>query len=426
MGSRGSSGVLVILLVGYASFYLCRANVDAALPLLHDAYDYDKTKLGLLSSIATAVYAIGKITNGMLGDRIGGRRLMLLAMVGSIAATLAFGFSVGFFFFVLFAAVNRFFQSGGWSGLVHVVSRWFPPGKHGAVMGALSTSYEIGNVVSLLLCGALVKMKLPWRALFIVNPALFACVALLIYFTLRGEPTSTIDPRPPTIDPRPSTADPRPSTTDKLPLREAIPFLIKNPSFWFALVLSVLLTFVRHGFLTWTPTFLTEVARASGEGEGAVSASIAKSAIFPATGVVAALIVGRISDFFGPGKRTTVLAASLFFHVIAVLWLAHGHLHGTTSAMLAIGACGIFLLGPYSLMAGAIALDVAGTRAAATAAGFIDGAGYLGASLVGIVLGGVAQKYGWSASFDVVAFAGFSAMLVGIFATIHSRKLPRS
>ena len=205
-------------------------------------------------------------------------------------------------------------------------------------------------------------------------------------------------------------------------LREALPFLAKNPSFWYALALSVLLTFVRHGFLTWTPTFLTEVARASGEGEGAVSASIAKSAIFPATGIVAALVVGRISDSFGPGKRTTVLAGSLFFHVVAVLVLAHGHLRGTTSAMLAIGACGIFLLGPYSLMAGAIALDVAGTRAAATAAGFIDGAGYLGASLVGVVLGGVAEKYGWSASFDVVALAGFVAMLVGVFATIHGHK----
>ena len=404
--SSGSAGVLVILLIGYASFYLCRANVDAALPLLHDAYDYDKTKLGLLSSIATAAYAVGKITMGMLGDRIGGRRLMLLAMTGSIAATLAFGVSAGFWFFVLFAAVNRFFQSGGWSGLVHVVSRWFPPGKHGAVMGALSTSYEIGNVVSLLLCGAIVKMKLSWRALFSINPAIFACVAVLLFFTLRGEPAE-------------STST---SSSEKLPLREAIPFLLKNPSFWFALVLSVLLTFVRHGFLTWTPTFLTEVARASGEGEGAVSSSIAKSAIFPATGVVAALVIGRISDFFGPGKRTTVLSASLFFHVIAVLVLAHGHLHGTTSAMLAIGACGIFLLGPYSLMAGAIALDVAGTRAAATAAGFIDGAGYLGASLVGVVLGGVAEKYGWSASFDVVALAGSTAMIVGIFATAHAGK----
>lgn len=412
--SAGQVLVLATLLVGYASFYLCRANGDAVLPLLHDAFGYDKTKLGTLSSAATAVYAVGKVVMGLVGDRIGGRRLMLLAIAGSVAATLCFGLANAFWAFVIFASVNRFFQAGGWTGLVHVVSRWFPPGKHGLVMGALSTSYEIGNVCSIYLCSKLVEWQLGWRALYRVNPALFALFGLLLFFMLRGDPPPDSDGAPPK------------HVEERLSLREALPFLAKNPAFWYALALSVLLTFVRHGFLTWTPTFLTELARARGEGAQAVSTSIAKSAIFPATGIVAALVVGRVSDSFGPGKRTTVLAVSLFFHVMAVLYLAHAHLASTTAAMLAIGACGITLLGPYSLMAGAIALDVAGTRAAATAAGLIDGAGYLGASLVGVVLGGVAEKWGWPAAFDVVAVAGFAAMLIGGAASLSTHRSSRN
>ncbi|MEO8874165.1 MAG: MFS transporter [Polyangiaceae bacterium] len=394
----------MVLLVGYASFYLCRANVDAALPLLHDAFDYDKAKLGTLSSIAIGVYAGGKVLMGALGDRVGGRRLMLFAMAGSIAATFAFGASSTFVALVFFAALNRFFQSGGWVSLVQVVARWFPAGKHGSVMGALSTSYELGNVVSLLLCGFLVEHKLGWRSLFVVNPALFAIILIFVFFALRGEP--------------PSSPETKHAPEPRLPFREAFPLLAKKPAFWSAVALSVLLTFVRTGFLTWTPTYLTEIARASGLGASSVSTSIAKSAIFPATGVVAALVVGRISDRYGPGKRAPVLVVSLAFHVVAVLVLAHSGITSTTTAMIAIGACGLSLLGPYSLMAGAIALDVAGSRAASTAAGFIDGAGYLGATLVGVVLGGVAERWGWPAAFDVVAFAGFLAMIVGIGAWV--------
>lgn len=411
---RGQGAVLVTLMIGYAAFYLCRANVDAALPLLHDAFDYDKAKLGTLSSIAIAVYAGGKVIMGALGDRVGGRRLMLVAMAGSIAASFAFGAGSGFVYLVAMAALNRFFQSGGWVSLVQIVSQWFPPGKHGVVMGAMSTSYELGNVGALLLCGLIVKRGLGWRWLFIVNPALFALAAIFIFFTLRGTP-----PTSPSTIAREKSADPR------LPFREAFPLLAKNPAFWSAVGLSVLLTFIRTGFLTWTPTYLTEIARASGGGAGSVSTSIAKSAIFPATGVIAALVVGRISDHYGPGKRAPVLVVSLTFHVVAVLVLAHSGITSTTSAMFAIGACGLFLLGPYSLMAGAIALDLAGSRAASTAAGLIDSAGYFGATLVGVVLGRVAEKWGWSAAFDVVAFAGFLAILLGV-ASAWSSRVPRT
>jgi sugar phosphate permease len=410
--SREHAIVFAVLLLGYASFYLCRANVDAALPLLHDAFGYDNTKLGTLSSVAIAVYAGGKVLMGALGDRVGGRRLMLFAMCGSIASSLFFGVSSGFWILVLAAALNRFFQSGGWVSLVQVVSRWFPPGRHGAVMGALSTSYELGNVGALLLCGYIVKKGFGWRALFVVNPLLFGVAAIVVFFALRGEPPANETS---------SDEEKKETALPQMRFREAFAFLAKKSDFWSTVALSVLLTFVRTGFLTWSPTYLTEVARAAGGDAGSVSTSIAKSAIFPATGIVAVLIVGRLTDRFGPGKRAPVLVVSLAFHVVAVLVLAHSGIKDTTTAMFAIGACGIFLLGPYSLMAGALALDAGGKRAASTAAGIIDGAGYFGAIFVGIVLGRVSQRWGWPAAFDVVAFAGFLAMLIGVGDWIKKR-----
>ncbi len=174
-------------------------------------------------------------------------------------------------------------------------------------------------------------------------------------------------------------------------------------------LLSVLLTFMRQGFLTWTPTYLYEMSRASGH--PTISGSIAKSAIFPLAGVVAALSVGSLSDRFGPGRRAPVMAASLSMVVVLVLVLAHAGVRSPALAAVLIGGVGLFLLGPYSLLAGALALDVSGKRGAATAAGIIDGAGYLGGSSAGVVLGRLADRWGWASAFDVLAAAAFLAAI---------------
>jgi len=401
--------VLLTLVVGYGAFYLCRANVESSFPLLAADFGFSKTQLGTLSSIPIATYAVGKVLMGAFGDVIGGKRLMLLATSGSVLATFAFGASSGLTAFVLFAALNRFFQSGGWSGAVSIVARRFDPPRHGLVMGVLSTSYELGNVLAILLCSAITRWLPGWRPLFFINPTIFAAVGVFVAVALssgRG-PARPAD-APPSRSSADSAAEPGAAGDETI--RAIVTSLAKKRAFWIAVVLSVLLTFLRVGFLTWTPTYLYELSRATGK--GVVSGAIAKSAIFSSAGVVAALVVGTLSDRFGPGRRAPVMAASLAVVVAIVAVLAHGQVRSPLVAALLIGGVGLFLLGPYSLLAGALALDVSARRGAATAAGIIDGAGYLGASLAGVVLGGVADRWGWPAAFDVLAGAALVATSV--------------
>ncbi len=399
--------VLALLLVGYGSFYLCRANVEAALPLLLRE-GYDKTHLGLLSSLATGSYAIGKVVLGAAGDRLGGRRLMLLAAAGSVACSFAFGRASGFVALVVFAAANRFFQSGGWSAVVHVVSRWFEAGRYGLVMGILSTSYELGNVVALSLSALVARWG--WRALFVVNPLLFAIIAGTVVLSLRGAPPVAPDASPAATA---GVGDAAESAEGREKLGEILPRLFARGSFWATMALSMLLTFMRVGFLTWTPTYLYEVS-----GRTAISGSIVKSAMFPAAGVVAALVIGPLSDRSGAGRRAPIMAVSMGIVVVLTLFLAHGGVHGEVGAALLIAAVGLFLLGPYSLLAGAIALDVAGRRGAATATGIIDGVGYLGATASGYVLGRTSDRAGWSAAFDILAGAAFLSTAIAAAWTI--------
>ncbi len=415
--------VLLLLVMAYASLYVCRANIEPGFNLLAVKYGYDNEQTGIVFSIALAAYAVGKVVLGAVGDVVGGRRILLFAMISSVIATLLVGavdwplvLGVGPALWVMasFVVLNRFGQSGGWGGLVHVVARWFPPERSGAVMGIVSTSYDLGNVIALLLCAGLVASGFGWRALFIVNPLLLLLVTVVVAIGLRGAPREPVPTHPTEIA--------EAVIEEKERLSALLRRLAKERGFWMAVLLSFLLTFVRAAFMTWTPRYLYDVATAAGS-TTALSGSIAKSAFFGAAGMTGSLVIGRLSDRWGPGRRSGVMTISLVFLLGAVLTLAHAHVTDPLGAAGLIGLAGLFLLGPYSLLAGAIALDVAGKRGAATTAGVVDGVGYVGASLAALLLGSVSKRYGWSAAFDVIA--GVTALALVLTAVWWTASEPR-
>ena len=97
-------------------------------------------------------------------------------------------------------------------------------------MGIISTSYELGNVGSLLLCGALVEAGFGWRALFVINPLMFGAVGLAVYVAL-GRSMSSDAVTADVVDA---------ARTESVGRRLA--WLASVPSFWMAMLLSFLLS----------------------------------------------------------------------------------------------------------------------------------------------------------------------------------------
>ncbi len=278
-------------------------------------------------------------------------------------------------------------------------------------MGIVSTSYDLGNVAALLLCAGLVQLGAGWRTLFIVNPLLLAAVLVVVILALKGSPHQVSSRASAEAKAAAKLVVQAAADQEKEAFRSLLGRLMRERGFWMAVALSFLLTFVRAGFMTWTPKYLYDVATAAGS-TNALAGSIAKSAFFGAAGMLGSLVIGRLSDRWGPGRRAGIMTLSLAALLVAVLALAHGHVTAPLAAAGIIGLAGFFLLGPYSLLAGAITLDVAGKRGASTTAGIVDGVGYVGASLAAIVLGSVSKRHGWSAAFDVIAAVTLAALIL--------------
>ena len=80
-------------------------------------------------------------------------------------------------------------------------------------------------------------------------------------------------------------------------------------------------------------------------------------------------------------------------------------------------------LGPYSFLAGAIALDFGGRHGSGTASGLIDGVGYLGGVLSGDSIARISVDYGWNGAFLVLAAIGFLSSAAAAVFFRHERRL---
>src|SRR6185436_436194 len=75
----------------YTSFYMCRYNFSIANKSISGEFGFTRAQMGSIITTALFAYACGMIVNGLLTDRIGGKRAMLVGAAGTILMNVLFG-----------------------------------------------------------------------------------------------------------------------------------------------------------------------------------------------------------------------------------------------------------------------------------------------------------------------------------------------
>jgi OPA family glycerol-3-phosphate transporter-like MFS transporter len=420
---------VVTLFTGYAGYYVCRSNLSVASPLLLDEYGpagLRKAHIGDIASLGVLFYAIGKTLNGVATEYAGGKRIFLFGMFASVACTVLFalapviaaplaGTASGFGLpvaillpFLVVWAANRFVQSMGWGGLVQITSRWFTAGRLATVMGVLCMSYLLGDAIARLYLGGVVKLGLGWQGVFFTSAATLGLIGCVSLFTLKNRPADLGLPEAP---PPPGNVYGADGAHEKISLGKLLGPLCTSFTFWLVCLMNVGLTLIRETFNLWSPTYLNEVVQLDPGDAGMASL------VFPLCGAFSAIFAGWLVDRLN-GRYGLVVLLSLTGLVAALVVFASVPLEGKTwLALTLIGAVAFFLLAPYTFCSGVLAVKIGGQRGGATAAGIIDTAGYLGATLAGSGIGRIAQHYGWGTAFGSLAGVAVVTMLVaGVYA----------
>jgi len=392
----------ITIWITYGSFYLCRANMSFALPGLSAEFGYSKTALGLLGTALFIMYSLGQFINGQLGDKFGARKLVFTGMIVSAFLNIVFSFSTAFAFMLIVWGLNGYFQSMGWSPQVKTMANWFTVKQRGKWMGLMGSCYQIGNAYSWLLASFLAA-NYGWRSIFWVPSIIFLISAAHFYIRLRNAPEEV--GLPPIEQLRKmaegqevvSSMDADPGSSVKKDEHMGFAYTIKtcvrSPRIWAVSIAFLCLDIIRYGFFYWAPVYLIEAQGAT------ITKAGLKVAILPLAGSAGAIITGWATGRFFQNRRAPVITMCLF-SLAVFSWLFYSAPPGAwVWSLICLAVIGFCTYGPHVLMVGHAAQDFAGRKAAASAAGFIDGWGYVGAAMTGVFTGWLVENYGWGAGF---------------------------
>jgi OPA family glycerol-3-phosphate transporter-like MFS transporter len=409
-----------LMVVGYAGYYLCRSNLSATMPSITEdlvARGMDpgdvKDRLGWAVSLGTIGYALGKFAAGSMTDLLGGRRNYLIGMAGAVACTMLIPLGGSLPIFTLIWFSNRLIQSLGWPGMIKITSRWFSYSTYGTVIGVISLSFLFGDAAARVFMGRLIDAGLGWREVFWVAGGVLA-VLLVVNVALIRESPKELGLHEPATNPQNLFGalgeDPHPEAAGPL-----LATLARSPAFWIVCLLSLGLTLLRETFNNWTPTYLVEGV---GLSKGAAAGM---SSLFPFFGGISVILAGFLGDHFGRGGRATFILGGILLCSLALLVLGATSFAGRSrEALTLVAAVAFLLIGPYSYLAGAIALDFGGKRGSATACGLIDGVGYLfGGVVAGKVVSSLSYTLGWQGVFKMLAAVALLTAVAAAFFLVN-------
>ena len=417
--------MVVLLFGGYACYYFCRSDLSVAMPLLieelhsHGMSGNDAViRLGAISSFGVLAYAVGKLFLTTLGDIWGGRRSFIIGLGGAIAFTLLFASGGSLPIFTIAWIGNRLIQSIGWGGLVKVCSRWFSYSSYGTIVGVLSLSFLIGDAAARQWMGMLIHKGYGWQFLFYFAAGVAGLLFIANMLFLRESRAELGYPEP-KANPLNLFAD-RAETPKNL--KELLKALLLSRAFAVVCFLSLGCTIVRETFNIWTPVYLLNAFGFS------PSNAASTSAIFPGVGAVSVLLSGWISDRIGARGRSVVMFVGLTATGLGLVALTSLRTSAKPSLLpvLLIGFVALCLLGPYSYLAGAFALDFGGTQAGSTSSGVIDAAGYLGGAVAGGGVARISVAIGWPGVFVVLTVVTALSALAAGYLCIHQHRIQRN
>ena len=435
------AGTAALLALGYSGYYFCRSDLSVVLPvLIRDLAQHGITpneaqiKLGFMASVGTVAYAFGKFFSGALADTGGGRRSFLGGMGGSIFFTIIFAVSGGFPIFTLAWIGNRLFQSQGWAGLVRVSSRWFSYSTYGSVMAVVSLSFLFGDAGCRWMMSQLMAHGVGWRGVFFFASGALAVLMLTCLLLLREAPEERGLPAP-EVNPRNVYAreegarekaarkkradEGKAGDSERVGLGAILRPLLTSFPFWMVCVLAFGTTMLRETFNLWTPTYFVQFAGLT------ASAAASRSALFPLCGGISVLLGGFLSDKLGPNGRNTLVVVGMTACTVCLVLMGRiPDRSGQWAPTILVALVGFMLLGPYSYLAGAMSLDFGGKHGSATAAGIIDGFGYMAGWLSGDTVARIAVDFGWRRAFLSLAVVSLLTALVAMVLAAHQRRTP--
>ncbi len=371
----------------YTSFYTCRYNLAIANRSISNEFGFNKAQMGSIITTALLAYACGQIINGLLTDRIGGKRAMLIGAAGTVIMNTLFGFA-SFWgllpLFILIRGVDGYLQSFGAPGMVKINAAWFAPTERGTFAGIFGFMINAGRflintfgpalLAGFVFLGLWYVRPLHWRWLFWIPALLTTCAGVGMALVAKPTPHeagfSHLN-----VDAVEDASDAR------VPLRSVFLTIASNPVIWIVACAYACTGSVRQGVDQWFFRYMQDVHQLDLTDPRFKYLGIG----IPLVASLGSMISGYISDKVFHGRRAPVAAGCYFLESAVILTAAQ--FSSPNSAVIFLILISFTVNATHSILGTAAAMDIGGAKMAGFASGLIDSFQYFGGSLAGLLLG---------------------------------------
>ena len=384
--------------------FLDRVNLSVAMPLISKEFSLSPEQVGYLFSAFFISYTVFQIPGGYLSDKVGPKKVILVALVWWSIMTMATGVARTFSQFFI---VRVLFGIG--EGLqppcaFKLNSNWFPNQERATANAIFTSACSFGPAIAPSIAVAIIGLW-GWHALFYIFGALGFVIMPLLYFFVKNSPEEDPDISKEELEYiKSGQTEIVTQTTDSEEV--GLMSVLKNRN----IVLLALTYFgfmcAFFGLLSWLPSYLVKA-----RGFELVKMGIFSGLPFLALGI-AQPFGGWLSDKVFKGKRkiqamVVNLAAGPVLYGVVVA--------PTETVAMALLVCTGFLVGMAFGPLWAMPMESVKRSYVGMATGVMNAGGSIGGILSPIIIGYLVGMSGYNAAFVFMGGAlVFTALVVSM------------
>ena len=182
---RGERGYVVCLVAlfcgGWAVIYADRTVLYPLLSVIAREFRLSGIETGLITGTYFGCYVVAQVTSGLLADRIGFKRILVLSSIVAAVGVLGFGLAAVSYPLLLVVAGLHGAGAGPYYTMAYSLTIHSVPGRlRGLAAGAINGGMSLGLLAGLALAGPVYQATGSWRVPFLIL-ALPTALAVVFY-----------------------------------------------------------------------------------------------------------------------------------------------------------------------------------------------------------------------------------------------------
>jgi len=385
--------VLIVMSIFSIITYLDRTSISITGNKITSELGLSITQFGWVLAAFSFAYGIFEIPTGILGDKLGPKKILTRIVIWWSLFTILTGFSYTFTALLIVRFLFGVGEAGAYPNATVVISKWFPKGERGRAQSFIWIASRIGGALAPFL-SVFIMNTFGWRWVFYIFGTLGIIWAIFWNYWFKDEPREMKGIKSKEIELIESKREVKSLGHGLLSIKN----ILKNKNVWFLMGMYHCLLYGAYFYLSWMPKYLKN-GRNVGDDEIAFMASLPFI-----LGTIGCFIGGFSSDFLSKkyGLKWGRRSVGMFGLIMAGICMITATFIIDNTLSIIVLSLGLAFKDFTLPVSWATAADIGGENAGSVA-GAMGMAGQLGSTVMSISFGYILSMTGsWELPLQII------------------------